>query len=150
MKVTRFMSRLEWDKLQAGQTITNNRKHKAKTTSVGFCFTEDEPQVAWKYLGGIVDAEVCVTFDFPEGFLTESTAKYADQREGAEFGYLMDKRELCCTEYSLDDAKVVCVIDPFMGVEYRELKEIVDSFIESEMTLDDLEDCLNDLENIKL
>lgn len=133
------MSRLEWDKLQAGQTITNNRKHKAKTTSVGFCFTEDEPQVAWKYLDGVVDAEVCVTFEFPDGFLTESKAQYADQSEGAEFTDLMDEREWCCTEYSLDDCEVVKVIDPFMGEDYRKLKKIVDFLGMSGVTLDDLE-----------
>lgn len=127
MKVTRFMSRTEWDKLKAGQTITNNRKHEAKTTSVGFCFTEDSPEVAWAYLGGIVDADVCVTFDFPDGFLTESKAKYADQSEGAEFTDLVDKREWCCTSYSLDDAKVVKVIAPYMGEDYRKLKKIVDA-----------------------
>lgn len=126
MKVTRFMSRCEWDKLKAGQTITNNRKHDAKTTSVGFCFTEDEPQVAWKYLSGVVDADVCATFDFPDGFLTESTAQYADRREGAKFFDLMEKRDWCCTEYSLDDCKVVNVIDPYMGEDYRDLKKIVD------------------------
>lgn len=138
MKVTRFMSRREWDKLKAGQTITNHRKHKAKTTSVGFCFTEDEPQVAWKYLGGIVDAEVCVTFEFPDGFLTEATAKYADQREGAKFSDLMDKREWCCTEYSLNDCEVVKVIDPYMGEEYHQLKKIVDFLRVDGMTIDDI------------
>lgn len=132
------MSRLEWDKLQAGQTITNNRKHKAKTTSVGFCFTEDSPEVAWKYLAGVVDAEVCVTFEFPDGFLTESTAKYADQREGAEFTDLTDKREWCCTDYSLNDCKVVSVINPFMGEDYRKLKKIVDFLGMSGVTLEDL------------
>lgn len=93
MKVTRFMSRTEWNKLTSGQTISNHRKHKAKTTSVGFCFTEDSPEVGWQYLGGIVDADVCVTFEFPDGFLTESTAKYADQRDGAKMSDLMTKRE---------------------------------------------------------
>lgn len=126
MKVTRFMSREEWDKLTSGETITNNRKHEAKTTSVGVCFTEDSPEVAWKYLDGVVDADVCVTFEFPDGFLTESTAKYADQSEGAKFGDLMTKRDWCCTEYSLDDCEVVKVIDPFMGEDYRKLKKIVD------------------------
>ena len=130
MKVTRFMSRAEWDKLTSGQTITNHRKHKAKTTSVGFCFTEDEPQVAWKYLGGVVDAEVCVTFEFPDGFLTESKAQYADKREGAKFGNLMEKRDWYCTEYSLDECKVVCVIDPFMGEEYHQLKKIIDFLLD--------------------
>ena len=143
MKVTRFMSRTEWDKLKAGQTITNNRKHKAKTTSIGFCFTEDEPQVAWKYLSGIVDADVCVTFEFPDGFLTESTAKYVDQSEDAKFTDLMEKREWCCTSYSLADANWVDVIDPYMGEDYKHLKKIVDFLGASGMSLEDLE-------NIKL
>lgn len=139
MKVTRFMSQAEWNKLKAGQTITNNRKHKAKTTSVGFCFTEDSPEVAWKYLAGIVDTDVCATFDFPDGFLTESKAQYADQREGAKMTDLMDKQEWCCTEYSLNDCEVVKVIDPFMGEDYRKLKKIVDFLGMSGVTLDDLE-----------
>lgn len=124
------MSRCEWDKLISGQTISNHRKHKAKTTSVGFCFTEDEPQVAWKYLDGVVDAEVCVTFEFPDGFLTESKAQYADKREGAKFTDLMEKRDWYCTEYSLDECKVVCVIDPFMGEEYHQLKKIIDFLLD--------------------
>lgn len=139
MKVTRFMSRAEWDKLNAGQTITNHRKHDAKTTSIGFCFTEDSPEVAWQYLAGIVDADICVTFEFPDGYLTESTAQYADQSEGAKMTDLMDKREWCCTEYSLDDAKVIKVIAPYMGEDYRKLKKIVDFLGMSGVTLDDLE-----------
>lgn len=132
------MSRAEWDALCSGKKICNNRKHKAKTTSVGFCFTEDSPEVAWQYLSGVVDADVCVTFDFPDGFLTESTAKYADQSEGAKMTDLMDKREWCCTEYSLNDAHWVDVIDPYMGEDYRELKKIVDFLSASGMTLEDL------------
>ena len=124
------MSRCEWDKLISGQTISNHRKHKAKTTSVGFCFTEDEPQVAWKYLDGVVDAEVCVTFEFPDGFLTESKAQYADKREGAKMSDLMTRRDWYCTEYSLDECKVVCVIDPFMGEEYHQLKKIIDFLLD--------------------
>lgn len=139
MKVTRFMSKREWDALCSGETITNNRKHEAKTTSIGFCFTEDEPQVAWKYLSGVVDADVCVTFEFPDGFLTESTAKFADQREGAKMTDLMEKREWCCTEYSLDDCKVVNVIDPYMGEEYRVMKQLVNLLRMSGLTLEDLD-----------
>lgn len=138
MKVTRFMSRAEWDALCSGQTIINNRKHDAKTTSVGFCFTEDSPEVAWQYLAGIVDADVCVTFDFPDGFLTESTAKYADQSEDAKFADLMDKREWCCTSYSLADAHSVDVIDPYMGDEYQEMKNIVESLAEIGITAEDI------------
>ena len=138
MKVTRFMSRAEWDALCSGKKICNNRKHDAKTTSVGFCFTEDAPEDAWKYLSGVVDADVCATFDFPDGFLTESTAKYAEQREGAKMTDLMEKREWCCTEYSLNDAHWVDVIDPYMGKEYQELKNIVESLAEIGITAEDI------------
>lgn len=129
MRVTRFMSRAEWDALCSREKIYNNRKHNAKTTSVGFCFTEDEPQVAWKYLGGIVDADVCVTFEFPDGFLTEATAKYADQREGAGFDDMVTKTEWCCTSYDKTIAKVVDYCCPFQGEEYRELKKYVNQFM---------------------
>lgn len=120
------MSRLEWDKLQTGQTITNHRKHKAKTTSVGFCFTEDEPQVAWEYLAGIVDAEVCVTFDFPDGYLRKSYGVYADHSEGAKFEDKMLKTEWCCAKYNRSIAKVVDAIDPFKGDGYEATKKIIE------------------------
>lgn len=77
----------------------------------------------------MVDAEVCVTFDFPDGFLTESKAQYADKREGAKFTDLIVKRILGAAPVSLDDCKVVCVIDPFMRDDYRRIKEIVDQHL---------------------
>ena len=126
MQVTRFMSREEWDKLKAGQTITNNRKHKAKTTSVGFCFTEDSPEVAWKYLDGVVDADVCVTFDFPDGYLRKSYGVYADHSEGAKFEDKVLKPEWCCVKYHRSIAKVVQVIDPFKGDGYEATKKIIE------------------------
>lgn len=120
------MSRTEWDALCSGQTITNNRRHKAKTTSVGFCFTEDEPQVAWQYLGGIVDADVCAIFEFPDGYLRKSYGVYADHSEGAKFEDKVLKPEWCCEKYHRSIAKVVQVIDPFKGEGYESTKKIIE------------------------
>ena len=126
MIVTRFMSRAEWDKLKAGETITNHRKHKAKTTSVGFCFTEDSPEDAWVYLSGVVDAAVCVTFDFPDGYLRKSCGVYADHSEGAKFEDKVLKTEWCCVKYHRSIAKVVDVIDPIKGDGYEATKKIIE------------------------
>lgn len=48
----------------AGEMLTNSTDHyrggKGGSTSVGFCFTTDKPRIAWRYLKGIVDADVCL------------------------------------------------------------------------------------------
>ena len=130
MRVTRFMSRDEWDAFKEGRILLNETDHfnsgKGGSNSKGFCFTEDTPDEAWKYLTGIVDADVCATFEFPDGYLTESYGVYADQREGAGFFDKMLKRELCCQTYHSSIAKVIEVKDPFQGVDYRELKKKVE------------------------
>ena len=130
MRVTRFMSRDEWDAFKEGMILLNETDHfnsgKGGSNSKGFCFTEDTPDEAWKYLKGIVDADVCATFEFPDGHLTESYGVYADQREGAEFFDKMLKREWCCQTYHSSIAKVIEVKDPFQGVDYRELKKKIE------------------------
>ena len=130
MIVTRFMSKDEWDAFKEGRILLNETDHfnsgKGGSNSKGFCFTEDTPDEAWKYLKGIVDADVCATFEFPEGHLTESYGVYADQREGAGFFDKMLKREWCCQTYHSSIAKVIEVKDPFQGVDYRELKKKVE------------------------
>ena len=130
MRVTRFMSRAEWDAFQDGKVLINDTDHykggKGGSLSAGFCFTEDTPDDAWVYLKGIVDADVCVTLEFPDGYLTESYGVYADQREGAEFLDKVLKREWCCQTYHISIAKVIEIKDPFQGVDYRELKKKVE------------------------
>lgn len=130
MRVTRFMSKDEWDAFKEGRILYNETDHfyggKGGSNSKGFCFTEDTPDEAWKYLKGIVDADVCAVFEFPDGHLKESYGVYADQREGAEFFDKMLKREWCCQTYHSSIAKVIEVKDPFQGVDYRELKKKVE------------------------
>ena len=129
MRVTRFMSRAEWEALERGETLVNTTDHfdggNGGSKSVGFCFTEDEPKVAWEYLAGIVDADVWVTFEFPDGYLTKSDGKYSDQSKGAGFYDFEYRTEWCCTSYDNNVAKVVDKCDPFQGEEYKGLRELI-------------------------
>lgn len=136
------MSRKEWDAFQDGKILVNDTDHykggKGGSLSVGFCFTEDTPEDAWVYLSGVVDAAVCVTFDFPDGYLRKSYGVYADHSEGAKFEDKVLKTEWCCEKYHRSIAKVVDVIDPFRGDEYQEMKNIVESLAEIGITAEDI------------
>ena len=129
MRVTRFMSRAEWEAFERGETLINTTDHfdggNGGSKSVGFCFTEDEPAVAWRYLAGVVDADVWATFEFPDNYLTKSDGKYSDKSKGAcLFDYVI-RTEWCCTSYNSTIAKVVDKCVPFQGDEYREMKAFV-------------------------
>ena len=130
MQVTRFMSRAESDAFQDGKILINDTDHykggKGGSLSVGFCFTEDTPEDAWVYLSGVVDAAVCVVFDFPDGYLRKSYGVYADHSEGAKFEDRVLKTEWCCVKYHRSIAKVVQVIDPFKGEGYEATKKIIE------------------------
>lgn len=134
MRVTRFMSEVEWEVFQAGGKLINATNHyrdgKGGSISVGFCFTEDSPEDAWRYLAGIVDADVCAVFDFPDGYLRKSTGVYADVAETALFDDVGLRVEWCTTQYDNTIAKVVHVINPFQGAEYRQLKKEIDKLHE--------------------
>lgn len=129
MRVTRFMSLAEWEAFERGETLINNTDHfdggKGGSKSIGFCFTEDPPEVAWQYLKGIVDADVLATFEFPDNYLTKSDGKYSDKAEGAGFFDYKIRTEWCCRSYDNTIAKVVDKCIPFQGEEYREIKEFV-------------------------
>ena len=122
MTLHRFMSAAEYEILIAGGKLTNTTDHHKergnKTTSVGFCFFPEDPDKAIHWLSGIVNTEVCVTFDIDESLLTESTATYRDNEkdniEGMSFLDLIflpapqiERKEYCMTEYSLKVAKVL-------------------------------------------
>lgn len=133
MRVTRFMSLAEWEAFERGETLINNTDHfdggKGGSKSVGFCFTEDAPEVAWRYLSGIVDADVWVTFEFPDNYLIQSDGVYADPREGAGFYDRIIIDEWCCTSYDNTIAKVVDKCIPFQGEEYREIRAFIRAFM---------------------
>lgn len=142
MRVTRFMSREEFDKLMAGEKLVNTTNHRAQGSfsgSVGFCFTEDEPMTAWRYLSGVCEADAWVTFDFPDGYLTESRGCYADHSEGARLGDLVLKREWCCTEYSMDTAMIVKMDANFNYDGHPEVNSAVDAFWNMYGAIRDLE-----------
>ena len=124
------MSRAEWDAFQDGRILYNDTDHfnggRGGSKSKGFCFTEDTPDEAWKYLKGIVDADVWATFEFPDGYLGESRGIYADHSEGADFFDKVIKTEWCCVKYHRSIAKVVDVINPFKGEGYEATKKIIE------------------------
>lgn len=113
MTVHRFMSMAEFQKLLKGETLhnsTNHAKDGYKTSSVGFCFTTDDPDEAIHYLSGNVDTDVCVTFDVKAVQLQKSTALYRNPSmpvpEGKLFvppldGEAIEKVEYCTQSYSL-------------------------------------------------
>ena len=76
----------EYNKFMAGETLTNTTDHykggKGGSTSKGFCFIEDNPKAAWRYLKGIVNPEVCMVLEIDPSLLTSSFGKYADYSDG--------------------------------------------------------------------
>lgn len=116
-KVVRFCSIEEYRRLMSGEYLYNLTNHAAlgrSTSSVGFCFAEDDPATAWRYLKGIVDSDVCMQLVFKPGTLTKSKGRYIDYSNGT-FSSLPPciKREWCCKTYSLSDIETVEVINDF-------------------------------------
>ena len=80
MKIFRYMSKKEFDKLIKGEVLKNNKHHQGHTNSVGFCFMkvdDNEPRYAYEFLSGVVDDDVCVVFETNKK-LTKSYGVYAD------------------------------------------------------------------------
>lgn len=71
MKLLRFMSKRELDKLLAGDVLRNDTewgKGISKTTSIGFCFFPvgrqyDDPETRVRYMSGVADLERAVIFE---------------------------------------------------------------------------------------
>lgn len=126
MVVHRFMSAEEWRRLQAGQLLVNESKHRGfRSESRGFCFTTDDPKEAIHYLSGNVDTDVCVTMEVPEGMLRKTKAIYRDHKSDKEIDLLptslndvphVEKTEYCCTRYSLDKVRVISSTTEFSMV----------------------------------
>ena len=111
------MSAEEWRRLQAGQLLVNESKHRGfRSESRGFCFTTDDPKEAIHYLSGNVDTDVCVTMEVPDGMLRKTKAIYRDTKSDLNPTMLptslndvphVEKTEYCCTRYSLDKVRVI-------------------------------------------
>ena len=120
MKIFRFMSKEEFDKLLAGETLVNNKNHKANTNSIGFCFMKDDPEYCYEFLSGIVSDEVCVVFETKKE-LNKSFGIYADP-SGSFFDNIA-KDEYCTEEYSLEDFKIVKMCIPRKFKWYKNIEE---------------------------
>jgi len=105
---------------------TDHSKSGKHTDSVGFCFFPEDPDDAIRWLSGIVNDDVCVTFDVPEDKVRVSRGRYIDHDNSDEslgaalsdiFLHLMGREmencetkyrtEYCCTEYDNQTFKLV-------------------------------------------
>lgn len=105
MKLFRYMSKNEFNKLINGETLKNDKKHTGFTDSVGFCFMEGEEGTAeycYDFLSGIVSNEVLVLFETDKE-LKKGYGRYADPY-GSFFDTIM-KTEYSITEYNKDIIK---------------------------------------------
>lgn len=121
MKIFRFMSKEEFEKYKNNFTVKNNKKHEAKTNSIGFCFFNMEeytPEEAMRFLSGIVSFDVCAIFETKEK-LNKTFGIYAKpiKSTGNPFEDLLnlfsgftDKftaNEYCITEYNKKTMKLL-------------------------------------------
>lgn len=113
MIVTRFCSLEEFVAFQRGDNLVNNTDHykggRGGSKSKGFCFSPDLPSECIEYLKGIVDTEICMMLEFPDGYLSDSLGKYCDvkrQNKNGEWQATL-KHELCCTAYNNRVARLI-------------------------------------------
>lgn len=113
MRLTRFCSQAELDKFMRGVTMHNATDHyqggQGGSTSIGFCFTTDEPMTAWRYLKGIVCPEVCMVLDIPASLLHKAYGAYCDYSDNTCIKRCI-KPEYHLTKYSNRTAKLIRTI----------------------------------------
>ena len=100
MKVFRFMSMREFDKMNAYCPITGKKSFAARTKSTGVCFMSEEdyqPNYAYAFLKGIVSADIVVEFEVDPSELTESWGIYADPL--GDYFDTIEAREYCAPSY---------------------------------------------------
>lgn len=116
MIVTRFCSLAEYNKFMSGKVLKNTTDHykggKGGSTSRGFCFTEDPPNTAWRYLKGIVYPEICMVLEIDDSLLNLSMGKYADYSNGQDGSHACLKIEYCTCEYSNKTARLIKALQP--------------------------------------
>ena len=113
MKIFRFMSNKEFQKYRCSNKLKNNKIHKGKTNSIGFCFLNMEdftPEKAMHFLSGNVSFDVCAVFE-TEKQLNKTYGVYAKPLEmtgnmSTDMITLLlgwtesfTATEYCCTEY---------------------------------------------------
>lgn len=121
MKVYRYMSWGEFNKMAAGLEIVGKRHYNANTTSTGICFLPET--VTWSsfdgegyidysqraeeclnFLSGIVSDDVLVEFEADSTRLTETCGQYADPCI-CEWGAYISITEYCAPSYSRDSIR---------------------------------------------
>ena len=108
MKVIRFMSIDELNKFINGKELVNNKRHEANTGSTGFCFLNEEefePEYAYKFLNGIVNADLCAEFETDEKNLNKSWGIYSDPY--GSFFSTITITEYCTNKYSNKNFKLL-------------------------------------------
>lgn len=113
MQVLRFMSLDEFEKYRAGEILTNEIAHQAHTNAIGFCFLDENDYsapAAYEFMSGIVSAEICAVFECKDIF-NHTNGRYADPY--GSFFQSMGVEELCTTEYSNQQLKLVKFCDTF-------------------------------------
>lgn len=123
MRVHRFMSAGEYEKLMRGEVLVNHTDHRStKSGSIGFCFFTEPPKEAIHWLSGNVDCDYCVTMDIPEEMLTQSWGHYRDpKKHDLRTIYVsetmsMTKVEWCCQTYSKKQVKILNVSKEFAAL----------------------------------
>lgn len=116
MRIFRFMSKKEFDKLINGEKLINNTKHDGRTNSEGFCFMEGDPELAFDFLSGVVSEDICVVFE-TEKELKETYGIYADPY--GSFFETITEDELCTNTYNKDDFKIIKMAIPDIWEEWN-------------------------------
>lgn len=129
MIVHRFMSDLEYQRLMAGETLTNTTVHAhlgRKSNSVGFCFFTEPPEEAIHWLSFNVDTEWCVTFEIPENRLRRSRAHYRDPKnDSLEHHASIWRTEWCTKKYSIRTAHIISATNQWAQYKEDLKKELV-------------------------
>ena len=135
MKVFRFMSNLEFEKLMNDEILVNDKVHEANTNSKGFCFLNCEdfiPEKAIHFLSGVVNLDKCVVFEVDEKKLNETWGEYAEPIETTgdtvqdflniieNFRKMFRTREYCTKKYSNKDFKIIKYCNPKWTLEDKE------------------------------
>lgn len=109
MKLFRFMSKKEFEKLINGEKLINKKKHKGRTGSTGFCFMQYNKDCdinySYEYLSGIVDDDIIVVFETDKKNVNESWGVYADPY--GSFFDTITETEYCTKEYDKKIFKII-------------------------------------------
>ncbi len=112
MTLYRFMSQIEFRRLQGGETLTNKTNHRSTghdSDAIGFCFFAENPEEAVHWLRGTCCTDVLVTFEVPDGFMHTATAYYRDAKYSPDDFRRpkVARTDYCCTSYSRASLRVL-------------------------------------------